>query len=86
MIYIGSERWESKKGNLGYNIYIMDEVDKTKGVGNKPKMVFQNGFSRIPSTDADHYNDIFRSMKPGQTINELYFNERGYVVGCQLPK
>lgn len=86
MKYIGSERWESKKGTVGYNIYLIEECNKERGVGNRFKMVYQGGYSRIPSTDAEHWNDIFRTMKVGQVVTELYLNERGYIVGCALPQ
>lgn len=86
MIYIGSEQWTSKRGTTGWSIYLMEDVPKDRGVGARPKMIFYNGSSRVPSTDSDHYNEIFRAMKTGTEIKEIFLNERGFVVGCQLAK
>lgn len=85
MIYIGFEKWTSKKGNVGYNLYFMEEVGQAGG-GAKYHMLFQGGQRRIPSCDEDHFYSCFKDMPLKTQIDELYFNSYGYVTGCKIHK
>lgn len=85
MIFIGWEKWTSKNGNVGYNIYCMDEVGLT-GSGAKYHMIYRNGYRNIPSTDELHFKEVFKDMPLKTQIDELYFNDRGYISGCKIHK
>lgn len=85
MIFVGYEKWTSKNGNVGYNIYCMEEIGAA-GAGAKYHMVFKNGYRTIPSTDEEHFKSVFRTMNMNTEIDELYFNDRGYIVGAKIGK
>ncbi len=79
MIYMGYDKWKSKKGSTGYNLHFMEPAES----GNREVMRYDAVAKayRYNSCDEQHFMDLFKDMKYGTEIQELYRGNYSNVVG-----
>lgn len=83
-IYVGYEKWTSKSGRSGYNLHFLEEVES--GAGNREYLTFDRNAAayRYNSCTEETFEEIFKGMKFGQKVKELYRGDYGRIVGCKM--